>query len=216
MKKLFFLYLLLFTLTIACNNNSTSDEIKGSEQAVAADAAPEVEVTTADSKAVVEEEVDGKTSASEGAWEDGHSETPEEKIEAADQFVMDVFDPDYINGRWEAEDQNGYSFGAWFDTDEGTVIGQYCAMNHDASRIDCGTHEEVESCYLKSGPVKGKKILEIEVVSCYALKKGKATLSVQDDGNLVWRLVEPPGEFEVDHFAPEVALLRKVSFDPYE
>ena len=139
------------------------------------------------------------------------------KIEMEEtEMIMDVFDPDFINGRWEAEDQNGYSFGVWFDTDKGKVIGQYCAMNYDASRVDCGTHEEIESCYLRSGLVAGKEILELEVVSCYALKKGKATLEVQGDGNLIWRLTEEPGTFEVDHFAPKVALLRKVSFDPYE
>lgn len=165
-------------------------------------------------KASKVEKADGKTSASEGSWEGGHVEEEEDK--SPDHPVMDVFDPDFINGRWEAEDQNGYSFGTWFDSDQGIVIGQYCAMNHDASRIDCGTHEEIESCYLKSGPVKGKKMLELEIVSCYALKKGKATLTPQGDGHLIWRLVEPPGKFEVDHFAPEEALLRKVSFDPHE
>lgn len=132
------------------------------------------------------------------------------------KVVMDVFDPDFINGKWEAEDQNEISFNTWFDSQDGMLIGQYCAMNIDASRIDCGTQDEVESCYLKSGPVKGKKTLELEVVSCYALKKGKATLTPQGDGNIIWRLVEEPGQFGVDHFAPKEALLRKISFDPYD
>lgn len=209
MKSSFLLYVLIIASTFSCNNSANGEktealEVKSSEK---------IETTGDEEEGSIIEEVDREVEELKAKVDEMESKEVEKE---ENTIVMDVFDPDYINGRWEAEDQNGYSFGAWFDSDEGSVLGQYCAMNHDASRIDCGTHEEVESCYLKSGPVKGKEILEIEVVSCYALKKGKATLTVQDDGHLIWRLVESPGVFKVDHFAPEVALLRKVSIDPFE
>lgn len=214
MNNTLLLYVLIIISTFSCNNSSSSGKMETPQHGTSENSVIKEDLEEAIVNDVVKKEVEElKVQADE--MEDKELE----KLKLVDEektFVIDVFDPDYINGRWEAEDQNGYSFGAWFDSDEGMVIGQYCAMNHDASRIDCGTHEEFESCYLKSGLVKGKKMLEIEVVSCYALKKGKASLTVQDDGHLIWRLIESPGVFEVDHFAPEVALLRKVSFDPYE
>ncbi|WP_235294383.1 hypothetical protein [Portibacter lacus] len=157
--------------------------------------------------------------------ENKNIESEKETTDAAEEFVavmeepntyMDPFDPDFISGKWEAEDQNGFSFGTWFYVEDGYVSGQYCAMNEDASRIDCGTQDEVNMCYLKSPYLVGKKILELEVVSCYAMKKGKATIEPYGDGQIKWKLTESPGTFGVDHFAPEEAILFKTSFDPWD
>lgn len=139
-----------------------------------------------------------------------------EKINEEPNTYMDPFDPDFITGKWVAEEQNGFSFDAWFYVEDGYVSGQYCAMNEDASRVDCGTQDEVDLCYLKSPYLVGKKILELEVVSCYAMKKGKATIEPHGDGNLKWTLTESPGKFGVDHFAPEEAIMYKKSFDPWD
>lgn len=135
-------------------------------------------------------------------------------VESNSDTNMDPFDPDFITGKWMSEDQNEISFDTWFHVTDGIVSGQYCAMNADASRIDCGTQDEAETCYLRSGPLKGDKVLELEVVSCYSLKKGKATIQPYGEDQILWKLIESPGEFGIDHFAPKEAVLYKTTFDP--
>lgn len=129
---------------------------------------------------------------------------------------MDPFDPDFISGKWEAEDYNEISFSTWFYIEDGYVSGQYCAINSDASRIDCGTQDEVDMCYIKSPYLVGAKKLEVEIVSCYSMKKGKATIEPYGDGQILWRITQPPGEYGVDYFAHQEAVLYKIHFDPFE
>ncbi|WP_235298740.1 hypothetical protein [Portibacter marinus] len=146
------------------------------------------------------------------------SETPNVPEQDEVNTYMDPFDPDFITGKWEAEDYDEISFSTWFYVEDGYVSGQYCAINTDATRIDCGTQDEVDVCYVKSPYLVGADKIELEIVSCYSHKKGKATIepSPYEEGAIIWTITEPPGEYRVDYFAHQSAVLRKVHFDPFE
>ncbi len=144
------------------------------------------------------------------------SSVSKDEITDDPKLYMDPFDPDFITGRWGAEDFNGTSFETWFYVEDGFVSGQYCAINADASRIDCGTQDEVDFCYVKSPYLVGSKKLELEIVSCYSQKKGRASIEPYGDGAILWTITEAPGEYGLDYFAHESAVLRKLHFDPWE
>jgi len=143
------------------------------------------------------------------------SEAPKIEVEyEAAQTEVDPFDPDVINGRWEADEQNGFSFDLRFYVEDGFIKGQYCAINETATRIDCGEMGD-EACYVKGPLVRDGGAQIVEVKSCYSGKTGEAELYIVGD-KLQWNLMVEPGKQGVDHFAPLEALLTKVHFDPFE
>ena len=196
------LFLGIILLAVSCNNSPKNSEMIAEE-------------TPSEMPASSDEEGAPKQAAEEEKTME--TEQPEQVAEEEEpNTYMDPFDPDFITGKWQAEDFNEVSFETWFYVEDGFVSGQYCAVNADASRIDCGTQDEVDMCYVKSPYLVGAKLLELEIVSCYSQKKGKATIEPYGDGQIRWRLTEPPGEFGVDHFAAADAILYKITFDPWD
>lgn len=126
----------------------------------------------------------------------------------------DSFDPDFFDGRWEAELDNGFSFDLKMYIEDGFISGQYCAINETATRIDCG-EMGVDDCYIR-GPLTSDGGMQIvEIKSCYSGKTGKAQLQVVGE-QIKWTIMIEPGKFGLDHFAPLEAVLHKVHFDPFE
>lgn len=136
------------------------------------------------------------------------------KTEASTSKIeMDLFDADFIIGRWESINSEEDGFDLWLNVENQELHGQYCAISEAATRIDCGEVED--DCWVKSPwPISGSRV-ELKIKSCYSGQMGIAFLEVLEDG-LKWKLAVPPGKFGIDHFAPLETTLVKVHFDPFE
>ena len=125
------------------------------------------------------------------------------------QQPVELITPEFLSGRWEAPESGGFTFDVWLYVEDGFISGQYCAMNEDVSRIDCGTEGDLDDCFIRGSFIPDKNSIEVTIKSCYALKEGKAVIS-RSGNYLIWHLAEPPGKYGQDHFAPEGATLKKV------
>lgn len=129
------------------------------------------------------------------------------------EFEMDFFDPDIINGTWQAETENGIEFDMWLMIVEGKISGQYCAMTMDASKVDCGTDDEISDCFIKGELSQGSESIDVDFVSCMSLKSGKASLSKYGEDQLLWTLKSSEGIYKVDYLAPKKAVMTRVSME---
>jgi hypothetical protein len=198
MKAIYLFIALVFI--ISCKSSSSSDS----------DTTPETNATL---DLVAEMEQNEQVTP-------GVEETIEE-IEKEGELVsssaMDYnffMDPDFLTGQWEGTGIEGFDFSFWIYVEDGFVSGQYCAINDTASRIDCGEQDEVGECYIKGPLNMDGDTIQIEVISCYSRKAGKAILYPEGD-NMIWEILEEPGEAGKDYFAPMKSEMVKTSIEVF-
>lgn len=127
-----------------------------------------------------------------------------------------IITADFLTGVWQPVVSDDIDFDVWFYVEDGYISGQYCAMTSNASRIDCKEAEDDElDCGIKHPFTPDQSSLEIDVVSCHSLKKGRVGVTRQDD-KLVWELLEAEGRYMYDHLLPQRTVLTKIADDPFE
>lgn len=198
MKAIHLFIAILFI--VSCKNSTGSDSNTSSE------ANDEMEVV---------EEMDQNKQVTPGVEET--IEEIEEEGETVSSNSTDYkffMDADFLTGQWEGTGIEGFDFSFWIYVEDGYVSGQYCAINDSASRIDCGEQDEVGDCYIK-GPLNMEgDTIQLEVISCYSRKTGKAIL-YPDGDNLMWEITKEPGEAGKDYFAPMESEMVKTSIEVF-
>lgn len=121
---------------------------------------------------------------------------PEQKIFTL-QLILSEYSPGFsLDGYWEDTDTGLFTLELYQEWK--ILYGSHVSIAQDGEKID-----SIEASI--NGMVNGH-IAMIEFVSSFSNDPGQAQLTFQEDGTLLWQILDPP---PVEHYLPEDAILER-------